>query len=124
MMPPLDAPASNAPPTLDRARFVVLASAPVAVGFGLLGIESIADATEDELEQLLEKLVTHRQSAMVFVEENLARGGGRWLTYVRDQSTSVILVEIPGLKGAQEHESAIEGLIRVALGLSSTEPRR
>jgi vacuolar-type H+-ATPase subunit F/Vma7 len=86
----------------DAARVIVMASAPVAVGFGLLGVELVRDATEEALERLLEELVSHRQSALVFVETTLTRSNGRWLTYVREVSSNVLLVELPPLGGVRE----------------------
>ncbi len=109
----------NASARPEATRLIVVASSPVALGFGLLGIETVADATPEQLERLLDDLVAHQESALLFVEEKLARGEGTWLRYVRDESSNIVLVEIPQLHGAREHESALEALIRKALGRSS-----
>jgi len=112
----------NVPAAPAPARFIVMASAPIAVGFGLLGVEWHADPTPDQLEQLLEELVDRRQSALVFVEEKLARGEGRWSRHVRDQSCNILLVELPPLHVGPGYRSAIDERIAGVLGSSSLEP--
>jgi vacuolar-type H+-ATPase subunit F/Vma7 len=99
----------------DAARVIVMASPPVAVGFRLLGVELTGDATVEALERLLEELVSHHQSALVFVETTLTRSNGRWLTYVREVSNNILLVELPPLRNVREQPS------KDALGRTSTE---
>lgn len=111
----------NAPAAPESTRFIVMASAPIAVGFGLLGIETHADATPEQLEQVLEELVVRRQSALVFVEGELARGDGRWSRLVRDQSCTIVLVELPPLHAGADYHFAIEDRIAEVLGPSSLE---
>jgi vacuolar-type H+-ATPase subunit F/Vma7 len=89
---------------MGAARVMVMASAPIAEGFALLGIEAVPDATPEQLERVLEELFHRKQQALVLLDSRLGRSGGKWLKRVREESNRVIVVEIPGLLGPSTPE--------------------
>jgi vacuolar-type H+-ATPase subunit F/Vma7 len=106
----------------DGARVIVMASAPLAEGFALVGLEAVPDATPEQLEHLLEELFDSGQQALILVDSRLGRSGGKWLMQMRDASNRVVVVEIPGLQPPRDYRPQIADVMRDQLGPSAPEP--
>lgn len=102
---------------------IALGSAALTEGFSLIGMETIADATPAMLETLLADLVRHQEKALVFLEHDLARSQGPWLTRVREEGGRVVVAEIPPLHAPEDYHPQVEDLVRAILGASALEPR-
>ncbi len=92
-------------------RLIALGNAALMDGFSMIGIETVRDATPELLEALLANLVRREEKAVVFLERNLARQAGPWLTHVRARGGRIIVVEIPALNAPADRQSQVDELL-------------
>ena len=104
-----------------NARIIVAGSAALTEGFGLIGIETLPDATAEQLESLLAELWRKNEKALVFIEHRLAREAGPWLQRVRDDSGRVVVTEVPPLHTPGEYHPLVEDVVKAVLGPSALE---
>lgn len=102
-------------------RIIAMGSAALAEGFALIGVETHANATPEELESLLASLVKGQEKALLFIEHDLARSAGPWLRRVRDQGGHIVAVEIPRLHAPRDYHPLVEDLVKSVLGPSALE---
>lgn len=101
-----------------------MGSAALAEGFGLIGVETYANATPEILELLLAELTKRQEKALLFIEHDLARSGGPWLARVRDQGGRIVVVEIPQLHAPRAYHPMVEDLVKNLLGPAALEETR
>ncbi len=104
-------------------RLIALGAAALTEGFGLIGVETLPDATPEQLEELLAGLVQRQEKALVFLEERLARGGGPWLRRVREEGGRIVITELPPLHAPGDYHPPVEDLVRALLGAQALEPK-
>lgn len=102
-------------------RIIVMGSAALTEGFSLIGIETVANATPQQLENVLAELVKRQEKALLFLEHGLARSGGAWLARVRESGGRIVIVEIPQLHAPGEYHPLVEELVKNVLGPSALE---
>lgn len=102
-------------------RIIALGSAALTEGFNLIGVETLPDATAEQLENLLADIVRHKQKALVFLEHNLARSQGPWLRHVREEGARVVIAEVPPLHAPEEYHPQVEDVVRAILGAQALE---
>lgn len=105
----------------EGTRMIALGSSALTEGFSLIGFETYPDATKEDLEELLETLVKRRDKAMIVLESELARSGGRWLTRVRNEGGRIVVSEIPQLHTPGDYHPMVEDLVQSILGPSALE---
>ncbi|MBI2312122.1 MAG: V-type ATP synthase subunit F [Betaproteobacteria bacterium] len=105
-------------------RLIAMGSAPLMQGFGLIGVETWPDATEEQVEQVLAALVRKGEKALLFLEQNLARSRGHWLNWVRNEEARIVITEIPSLHAPHAYAPAVDRLVRSILGPSALEDIR
>lgn len=115
-------PGKDAPPIAAKAaptptRLIAMGSAPLMQGFGLIGLETHPDATEEEVERVLSGLVASGEKALIFLEHHLADSRGRWLDWVRNQEPRIVVTEIPPLSAPHAYAPAVDRLVQSILGL-------
>lgn len=98
------------------ARLVVLGSAGLAEGFSLIGAEVYPDADAARVEQVLADLWTSGAAALVLLEAPLARGGGEWLTRLRNEGGRIVVTELPALSAPHEFAPVVDEVVRSVLG--------
>lgn len=98
------------------ARLVVLGSAGLTDGFGLIGAEVYADADHGTVEQVLAELVAARAEALVLLEGDLAHGSGEWLARLRNEGGRIVVTELPPLAAPQDYAPAVDEVVRAVLG--------
>lgn len=103
-------------PPLSGARLIVLGSAALAGGFGLIGAEVHADADQATVETVLENLVRDGDEALVLLETHLAHGGGYWLNRLRNEGGRVVITELPPLPAPHDYAPAVDEVVRAVLG--------
>lgn len=103
------------------ARIIVAGSAALTEGFALIGVETLPDATAQQLDELLAELWKHDEKALVFIEHGLARGAGPWLRRVRDDSGRIVVTEVPPLHTPREYHPLVEDVVKSVLGPSALE---
>ena len=109
MRPERDAPHGS-------ARLVVLGSAGLAGGFGLIGAEAHADADPATVETVLEQLVKSGDAALVLLETTLAHGAGYWLNRLRNEGGRIVITELPPLGAPHDYAPAVDAVVRAVLG--------
>lgn len=100
----------------ERTRLVMLGSAGLAEGFGLIGAEVYADADPATVEQVLADLWASGDAALVLVEAHLARGEGEWLRRLRNEGGRIVVTELPPLSAPAAYAPAVDEVVRVVLG--------
>lgn len=98
------------------ARLVVLGSAGLAYGFGLIGAEVHADADPATVESVLEQLANSGDEALVLLETHLAHAGGYWLNRLRNEGGHIVITELPPLTAPQDFAPAVDEVVRAVLG--------
>lgn len=113
---------SDADTAVPPTRMIVLGSAALAEGFGLIGVETYPDATPEVLEELLAGLFRRQEKALVFLEHDLARREGPWLKRVREEGGRIVIAEIPPLYAPENYHPQVEDVVRSILGNQALEP--
>jgi vacuolar-type H+-ATPase subunit F/Vma7 len=98
------------------ARLVVLGSAGLVGGFGLIGAEVHADADTATVETVLEQLAKSGDEALVLLETHLAYGGGYWLNRLRNEGGRIVITELPPLPAPHDYAPAVDAVVRTVLG--------
>lgn len=104
------------------ARLVVLGSAGLAGGFGLIGAEVYPDADSAQVESVLEQLVKSGDAALVLLETRLSHAGGHWLTRLRSEGGRIVITELPPLPAPQDYAPAVDEVVRAVLGPDALKP--
>ncbi len=104
-------------------RMIAVGSAALTEGFSMIGVETMPDATPEVLETLLAGLVRRQEKALVFLEHDLARSGGPWLSRVRAEGGRIVVAEIPPLHAPEEYHPQVEEVVRAILGTHALDPR-
>lgn len=107
----------------SATRMIALGAAPLMEGFALIGFETYANASPEQLEHLLEELIRTDTRALVFLEEDLARSPGPWLNRVRNEGGNIVVTELPALHQAQEYHPQVEDLMLSILGANALDER-
>lgn len=110
-------------PNVPATRMIALGSAALTEGFSLIGIETLADATPEQLENLLADLVRRQEKALVFLEHSLARSQGPWLRHVREEGGRIVIAEVPPLHTPGDYHPQVEDVVRAILGAQALEPK-
>lgn|GEM_PF-209419 len=106
-----------------ETRLIVIGSAALTEGFGLIGFETLPDATIEELDEVLNALLKQRQKALVLVENHLARSNSPILTRVRMEGGRIVVAEIPRLDAPTDYHPQVEEMILSILGPNALEER-
>jgi vacuolar-type H+-ATPase subunit F/Vma7 len=102
-------------------KIIAMGSAALMDGFALLGIETHADATADEIDALLTRLSRARERALVFIQQDLMSADIPMVRQLRIQGGSILICEIPSLQAAGQYRPAVDQLITRVLGSTVLE---
>lgn len=100
----------------EGARLVVLGSASLAEGFGLIGAEVHPDADSARVEAVLADLWASGDSALVLLEGTLARGEGEWLRRLRNEGSRIVVTELPPLPAPDDYAPVVDEVVHALLG--------
>jgi vacuolar-type H+-ATPase subunit F/Vma7 len=98
------------------ARLVVLGSAGLVEGFGLIGAEVHPDADPTKVEAVLGELVSSGKEALVLLETHLAHAGGPLLNQLRNSGGHIVVTELPPLFAPHDYAPAVDEVVRAVLG--------
>jgi vacuolar-type H+-ATPase subunit F/Vma7 len=107
--------------TLAPARMIALGSAALMEGFALIGFETHADPTPESIEDLLQELQRTQQSALIVIEQSLARDPGRHLQRAQREGGRIVITEIPEIGMSGSYHSRVESLVQSLLGPAALE---
>jgi len=99
-------------------KLIFMGSNALAEGFALLGFEIFPSATTDTVEQVLSELLTNKEKALVFLEDNLAQQPGPSFLRARSEAARIIITEIPPLSAPETYRPSVEQLVARVLGPS------
>ena len=100
---------------------IAMGSEALTEGFGLLGFETHADATLEDVEIVLAELIRSRATALVILEHELARSGVASLERVRREGGRIVVTEVPPLHAPADYRPPVEDLVRRILGAQALE---
>ncbi len=95
---------------------MVLGSAGLAEGFGLIGAEVHPNADHATVERVLAELVREGAEALVLLEGELAHGEGEWLNRLRNEGGRIVVTELPPLAAPHDYAPAVDEVVRKVLG--------
>lgn len=110
------------PLTASSARLVVLGSAGLVEGFGLIGAELHPDADSARVEAVLAELVASGREALVLLETHLAHAGGPLLNQLRNSGGRIVVTELPPLFAPEAFSPAVDAVVRTVLGPEALQP--
>ena len=111
----------NGSGSLAPARMIALGSAALMEGFALIGFETHADPAPEAVEQLMQELQRNQQSALVIIEQSLARDPGRHLQRAQREVGRIVITEIPEIHLSGDYHSRVESLVQSLLGPAALE---
>ena len=104
-------------------KIIAIGNSALMDGFALLGIETYADASADEINAVLTDLVHQRERALVYLQQDLMSAEIPMIQQLRVQGGSILICEIPDLHTADDYQPEVEKLIGRVLGSSILEAR-
>ena len=106
---------------LSRARLLFFGERALTEGFGLIGFETFPDATVEQLDHVLMDLLQTRGTALVLLDQRVARLGSRMLPRVRKEGGRILVTEVPSLRSPENYHSEIDDQVSALLGGGSLE---
>lgn len=100
---------------------IAIGSRELMDGFALLGIRTHVDADAAQINELLSELARRRERALVFIQQDLIGDETPMVHQLRLEGGSILVCEIPHLRGAADYHPQVEKLIRRVLGSSILE---
>ena len=104
-------------------RMIAVGSAALVEGFALLGMETVADATPEQLQALIGELRGKGVQALLVVEHTLLRRGGETVTEAQCECSHVLIAEVPPLHTPSTHHAPVEELVAQVLGPEALKDR-
>lgn len=104
-------------------KIIAIGNSALMDGFALLGIETYADASADEINAVLTELVRARERALVYLQQDLISDEIPMVQQLRLKGGSILICEIPDLQTANDYQPEVEKLIGRVLGSSALEGR-
>lgn len=105
-------------------RMIAMVGVALAEGFALLGCETHANATPQDVEDVLSELLRGNDKALLFLEHGLARATGPSLERVRKEGGQILVTEVPPLHAPEDYQPPVEELVKRVLGPSALEEHR
>ncbi len=102
--------------TAQPTRMLFLGDAALTDGFQLIGFETRADPTFEELEQVLRELVSGKHNALVILDSALAASGSLTLKKIRAEGGRIVITEVPALCDPDNFQCDIDDQVRSLLG--------
>lgn len=97
-------------------RLMAIGNRALMDGFALLGIETHADISVNEIEEIFTDLSNSRENAMVFIQQDLAQADLPILHRLRNEGGRVLISEIPDILSAEDYQLSVDKLITRVLG--------
>ncbi|WP_456372871.1 V-type ATP synthase subunit F [Thiolapillus sp.] len=104
-----------------HTRLIMMGEAALCNGFSLLGFETWPDASAEELEGLLEQLQQDGETALVFLDPQLARCECKALKRLQYHGGGILVTEIPPLNAPGSYRPQVEELVVSVLGKGALE---
>jgi vacuolar-type H+-ATPase subunit F/Vma7 len=99
-------------------KLIFMGSQALAEGFALLGFETFPNASTEMVEKELSNLLTNKEKALIFLEDNLTHQPGPSLLRARTEAAGIIITELPPLNVPETYRPSVEELVARVLGPS------
>lgn len=103
---------AEAPPT----RMLFLGADSLADGFRLIGFETHANPSAEDVDQVFRQLRQSRDKAFVVVDDAVMRSDAANLAQVRREGGRIVVVSVPPLAGPVELESEVADRLQAMFG--------
>jgi len=84
-------------PAVGNTRMLFLGDAALTDGFQLIGFETRADPSVEELDKLLRELLESGRNAFVILDTRLSQAGSQMLERVRSEGGRILITLVPPL---------------------------
>jgi len=101
---------------MEGTRLYFLGESALANGFRLAGFRVFGDATEEQLDDLLQGLVENRERAFVVLDHTLYSADLPILEQLRNEGGRVLLSQVPPLHDPGDMRSPVDSRIAQLLG--------
>jgi len=101
---------------MAQTHLYFLGEAALANGFRLAGFQVIADATEEQLDDLLQGMVKKRECAFVILDQTLYNANLPVLQQLRNEGGRILLSQVPPLHNPADIHSPVDSRIAQLLG--------
>lgn len=112
------------PDNQPQTRLIMMGSPALTAGFSLIGFETWPDATPEQLEQLLIKLQQRQETALIFLDPELANCECSILQDIQKQGGHIVVTEIPALNQPGNYRPQVEDLVISVLGKSALKTKQ
>ncbi len=103
-------------PEQSRTRMLFLGADSLADGFRLVGFETHANPSAEDVDQIFRELRTSRERAFVLVDEQVMRSGATNLSLVRREGGRIVVVAVPPLAGPVQLQSEVADRLAAMFG--------
>ncbi len=104
-----------------HTRLIMMGEAALCSGFSLIGFETWPDASPEDLENLLNRLQEAGDTALVFLDPQLARCDCKALARLQRHGGGILVTEIPPLNAPGSYRPQVEELVISVLGRGALE---
>lgn len=108
----------DASPEVPPTRMLFLGASSLADGFRLIGFETHANPSAEDVDQVFRALRRSRDKAFVVVDQAVMRSGAANLARVRREGGRIVVVSVPPLSGPVELESEVAERLQAMFGSS------
>ncbi len=104
-------------------RIIAMGGQALIDGFALLGCETHADATPEDVERVIADLLRRKEKAIIYLEHGISRAGGPNLERLRSEGGDIIISEVPPLHAPENYHPPVEALVTRVLGPAALEEK-
>ncbi len=102
-------------------RVMAIGSQPLLDGFALMGVETYAQTQAAEIEKRLNGLVSRKQRALIYLQQDLDLTGIPMLLQLRREGGDILVCEMPPLSAPGNRHTMLDDLIGRVLGPNALE---
>ena len=110
-------------PEQSRTRMLFLGADSLADGFRLIGFETHADPSAEDVDQVFRALLKSGDRAFVLVDDQVMRSGAANLARVRREGGRIVVVAVPPLAGPVQLQSEVADRLAAMFGNGSPAER-
>ena len=102
-----------------RTRMLFLGEAPLTDGFRLIGFETWADPTTEQVEKVVKELVNKHQNAFVVIDQRVADANIPVVNQVRGEGGHIVITVAPPLNDPEGFRLPIDDRLSTLFGASN-----
>lgn len=102
-------------------RMLFMGDATLTDGFQLIGFDTVADPSPEELDRTLQTLIDEKQNAFIILDNRLSECGSPILERVRAEGGRIVITEVPPLNAPQQFHCKIDKQVRTLLGYADND---